>query len=169
MIDPAVRPPILTAFANNDESLGAKYSHRISGLRRTLGALQRVEAAPTRSDENARLRPERSALREGYSDDDGRRFLSTGSVLAGAHSAAAISEAASAYKPSPCRFPTGTGSELRIRTVSALSTDLGQRISPTKSLTFTTDVSAETSNAWSRSRDASGSRHVPRGTSTTLR
>ena len=130
---------------------------------------QRVEAAPTRSDENARLRPERSALREGYSDDDGRRFLSTGSVLAGAHSAAAISEAASAYKPSPCRFPTGTGSELRIRTVSALSTDLGQRISPTKSLTFTTDVSAETSNAWSRSRDASGSRHVPRGTSTTLR
>src|ERR1700685_2284616 len=69
MIDPAVRPAILTAFANNDESLGSKYSHRISELRRTLGELHRVEAMPTRSDEKPQLQPERFGLRESHADD----------------------------------------------------------------------------------------------------
>src|ERR1700723_1147113 len=39
MIDPAVRPAILTAFTNNDESWTVEYSFRISGLRRSLGEL----------------------------------------------------------------------------------------------------------------------------------
>jgi hypothetical protein len=54
-------------------------------------------------------------------------MLSTGSALAAMYPAAAIGAAASAYKLSPGRFPTASGSELRIQTVSALSTDLAYK------------------------------------------